>query len=73
VERQIPLSIDNSLAVRPGASLWLDVDRRFAVNIGASYLVTRPRVRVLQDGEIRTRSLRVDAILINTGIVYKIF
>jgi hypothetical protein len=72
-EREIPLSISNSVAVRPGASLWLDVDRRVAVNIAASYLVTRPRVRVLERGEIRTRSLRADALLITTGLVYKLF
>ena len=72
-EREIPLSIGNSFALRPGASLWLDVDRRFAVNVSASYLMTRPPVRVLELGEIRTRSLRADAILINTGIVYRIF
>lgn len=72
-EREIPLSISNSFAVRPGASLWLDVDRRVAVNIAASYLITRPRVRLLERGEIRTRSLRADAFLINAGIVYKLF
>jgi hypothetical protein len=72
-EPEIPLSISNSFAVRPGTSLWFDVDRRFAVNIAASYLMTRPRVRVLADGEIQTRSLRADALLINAGIVYKLF
>jgi hypothetical protein len=72
-ERDIPLSIGNSFAVRPGVSLWLDVDRRMAVNVAASYLMTRPRVRVLELGEIRTHPLRADAILINAGIVYKIF
>jgi hypothetical protein len=67
------LSISSSFAVRPGISIWFDVDRRFAVNIAASYLMTRPRVRVLADGEIRTRSLRADALLINAGLVYKLF
>jgi hypothetical protein len=72
-EPETPLSISNSVAVRPGASLWFDVDRRIALNIAASYLMTRPRVRVLERGEIRTRSLRADALLISTGIVYKLF
>jgi hyperosmotically inducible periplasmic protein len=70
---EIPLSIAHSLALRPGASMWLDIDRRFAVNIAVNYLMTRPRARVLERGEVRTRSLRADAILINTGVVYKIF
>lgn len=70
---EIPLSIAHSFAVRPGASMWLDIDRRFAVNIAASYLMTRPRVRLLESGEMRTRSIRADTTLINTGIVYKIF
>ena len=72
-ERTIPLSIGNSFAVRPGVALWFDVSRRIAVTVGGSYLMTRPRVQLLEDGEIRTRSLRADALLINTGIVYKIF
>jgi hypothetical protein len=70
---EIPLSIAHSLALRPGASMWLDINRRMALNISASYLMTRPRVRVLERGEVGTRSLRADAILFNTGIVYKIF
>jgi hypothetical protein len=73
VDNQIPVSIAHSFAVRPGASLWLDLNRRMAVNIAASYLMTHPRVRVLDRGELRTRSLRANAILFNTGIVYKIF
>ena len=72
-EPEIPLSISNSFAVRPGTSLWFDVDRRFAVNIAASYLMTRPRMRMLTHGEMQTRSLRADALLINAGIVYKLF
>jgi hypothetical protein len=72
-EPEIPLSISSSFAVRPGISMWFDVDRRFAVNIAASYLMTRPRVRVLAQGEVQTRSLRADALLINAGIVYKLF
>ena len=72
-ESQIPLSISRSFAVRPGASLWFDINRRFAVNIAASYLMTRPHVRVLAPGEIQTRSLRADALLVNAGLVYKLF
>ncbi len=70
---EIPLTIGNSLAVRPGVSLWLDLDRRIAINLSGGYLMTRPRLRVLHEGQIRTRALRADAILINAGIVYKIF
>jgi hypothetical protein len=72
-EGDIPLSIAHSFAARSGASMWIDIDRRLAVNIGANYVMTRPRVRVLERGEVRTRSLRADAILFNAGIVYKLF
>jgi hyperosmotically inducible protein len=72
-EQQIPLGVANSLAVRPGLSFWFDISRRFAVNVGGSYLVTRPRVRLLENGQPATRSLRADAMLVNTGLVYKIF
>ena len=70
---RIPLSIAHSFAVRPGASLWIDLNRRIAVNMAATYLITRPMVRVLDRGELRTQPLRANAILFNTGIVYKIF
>ena len=70
---EIPLTIGNSLAVRPGASLWFDLSRRIAFNLASGYVITRPRVRVLEEGQVRTRGLRADAFLINTGIVYKIF
>lgn len=72
-EPEIPLSISSSFAVRPGISMWFDVDRRFAINVAANYLMTRPRVRVLARGEIETRSLRADVLLINAGLVYKLF
>lgn len=73
VEREMPLSVGNSLAVRPGSSFWFDIDRRFALNIAGSYVMTRPRVRVLENGQLRTRSLRADTVLISSGLVYKIF
>jgi hypothetical protein len=71
---EIPLSIDTSVAVRPGVSLWFDMSRRVAINISGSYLVTRPRVRLLrEDGTLHSRAVRADAVLLGTGIVYKLF
>jgi hypothetical protein len=67
------LDVRNSLAWRPGASLWMELSRRTAVNVSIGYLVTRPRLGLLDNGVVRTRTLRGDTTMLNTGVVYKLF
>jgi len=67
------LAVDRSLALRPGASIWFDVDDRIAINVFTGYLLTRPRARFLEDGVVVTRSLRADTVIVKAGVVYKVF
>jgi hypothetical protein len=67
------LDVDNSLAWRSGLSFWLDATDRIALNVFGGYLVTRPEVTVLDQGETLTRRLRADTVLITAGMAYKIF
>jgi hypothetical protein len=67
------LSVNHSLAWRPGVSFWLDVDDRVALNLFTGYLVTRPRITMVEGGLILERRLRADTLLVSAGVAYKIF
>lgn len=67
------LEVSDSFAWRPGLSLWFEASRRIAVNVSAGYLVTRPTLTWLEDGQVTTRTLRADTTMISTGVVYKLF
>jgi len=67
------LNVRNSVVARPGVSLWFDVSRRAAFNVSANYVITRPRFSVLEDGRVLSRTLHADAVLLSTGVVYKLF
>jgi hypothetical protein len=69
----VALAIDNSFAWRPGASFWYDASDRIAFNVFTGYLVTRPTLKVLEQGETRTRPLRADTVVVSAGLVYKLF
>ncbi len=67
------LAIDRSVAWRPGVSFWFDANDRVAFNVFTGYLVTRPTVTVLENGETHTRPLRADTIVLSAGAAYKVF
>jgi hypothetical protein len=67
------LAIDHSFAWRPGASFWFDVDDRIALNVFTGYLVTRPRVTMLDAGEPIERTLRADTLMVSAGVAFKVF
>ena len=67
------VEIDNSLAVRPGVSLWLDLNSRAAFNVFTGYVITRPEVTFLESGQFTRRALRADTAVFSIGLVYKVF
>jgi hyperosmotically inducible protein len=67
------LDVSDSFAWRPGVSLWVDLSRRTALNVSAGYLVTRPRLSVLDDDRVQPRAFRGDAVILSTGVAYKLF
>ena len=69
----LALEVDNSLALRPGVSLWLDVNSRVAFNVFTGYVMTRPQVTFLENGQFVSRPVRADAAVLNVGLAYKVF
>jgi hypothetical protein len=67
------LTVRHSLAWRPGFSLWIDVDDRVALNLFTGYLVTRPRMTLVEAGEIVDRRVRADSLVVSAGVAYKVF
>jgi hyperosmotically inducible protein len=70
---QIALDVDNSLALRPGVSLWLDLNSRVAVNFFSGYVFTRPQMTFLENGAFVKRQMRADTAVFDVGVVYKLF
>ncbi len=71
--REVPVSISSSPAVRLSSSMWFDLNARLALGLSAGYVVTRPRLTSIEDDVVTRRVLRGDALLIETGMVYKLF
>lgn len=69
----LALAVDNSFALRPGASLWYDINSRTAFNVFVGYLITRPGMTFLEGGQFVRRSLRADAALVSVGLAWKLF
>ena len=69
----LALEVDNSLAVRPGVSLWVDLNSRAAFNVFAGYVMTRPQVTFLERDEFTKRALRADTGVFSVGVAYKVF
>ena len=69
----LPLEVDNSLAVRPGVSFWLDLNSRAAFNVFTGYVITRPEVTFLEGGQFTRRALRADTAVFSIGLAYKLF
>ncbi len=69
----LALEVDNSLAIRPGLSLWLDLTNRVALNVFTGYVITRPQMTFLENGQFARRSVRADTAVLNVGMAYKVF
>jgi len=69
----LALAADNSFAMRPGASLWYDINSRTAFNVFAGYLITRPGLTFLEGGQFVRRSVRADAAVRSVGMAWKLF
>lgn len=69
----LALDVDNSFAMRPGVSLWYDINSRIAFNAFGGYVITRPGMTFLEDGQFARRSVRADATVLSVGLAYKLF
>jgi len=69
----VPVEVGNSLAWRPGVSVWFDLGRRFALNVSGGYVMTRLRITVLEGGRLVKRDERGDTAVVHGGLAYKLF
>ncbi|HUE87926.1 MAG TPA: BON domain-containing protein [Vicinamibacterales bacterium] len=69
----LALEVDNSVAARPGVSLWVDLNSRAALNVFTGYVITRPQITFLEHGAFVRRSVRADTAVFNVGLAYKVF
>jgi hypothetical protein len=69
----LPVEVDNSLAWRPGVSLWYDLSRRTALNLTVGHVFTRLRLTVLEEGRLEKRSTRGDTTIVHAGLAYRLF
>ena len=69
----LAVDVRNSLAWRPGISVWIDTGRRTAANVSIGRLMTRLKVTYMEDGLIEQRSLNGHATMLSVGLAYKLF
>jgi hypothetical protein len=67
------LRAENSLAWRAGLSASYEASSRVALTSFLGYLVARPRLTMLTDGQLDTHVVRADTVLLSVGVLYKVF
>jgi hyperosmotically inducible periplasmic protein len=70
---RIAIEVGNSLVWQPGVSVWIDVNRRAAVNLSMGYVLTGLRVTFLENGHLVKHDVNGDTAIIHAGIAYKLF
>jgi hypothetical protein len=70
---RLAIEVGNSLVWRPGVSVWVEVDRRAAVNLSLGYVVTGLRVTFLENGQLVKRDVTGDTAIVHAGVAYKLF
>jgi hypothetical protein len=69
----MPVGIDNSLAWRPGVSVWIDTGRRTSLNVSLGRVMTSPRVTFVENSQFRIRTLSADTTILFVGLAYTLF
>ena len=71
--RAVTIHTSNTFAMRPQASVWINVSKRVGVNLTAGYVVARPQLSIRSSlGEENVR-LRANVIAVSSGLVFKVF
>jgi hypothetical protein len=69
----LPVEVGNSFVWRIGASTWVDVGRRVALNVSTGYLFTGLRFTVVEGGRLQRRHESGDTTVLHIGVAYKLF
>jgi hypothetical protein len=67
------IDVSNTIAVRPGVSLWYDFNKKIGVNVGANFTSARPKLTVTSARGTDVRRLHADMFSVRVGMVYSIF
>lgn len=70
---RLAVSVRNSLAWRPGVSVWIDTGRRTSLNLSVGRVMTRVRVTFIDDGRIDQQELAAHSTLMSVGLAYRVF
>jgi hypothetical protein len=70
---RLVVGVGNSFVWRPGVSMWIDANRRVAVNLSGGYAVTRMPITFLENGQLLQSHLRADTTILHAGVAYKLF
>jgi hypothetical protein len=71
--RSVDLEVTNAPAFKPGVAVWLDVGPSLGILASAGYLVLRPEITLLTDTDRQAGRWRADAVVLQVGVVYRIF
>ena len=69
----LAVEVKNSLAWRPGVSVWFDVNRRLAANVSTGYVVTAFDLTVLDGGRLAKHRTSGSTLMLRGGLAYKVF
>ena len=69
----IAVEVANSFIWRPGVSVWIDLNRRAAVNLSMGYAFTGLNVTFLESTQLVQRNVPGDTTIAHAGMVYKLF
>ncbi len=67
------IAVGHSFVWRPGAAVWLDVTRRFGINVFGGYLFTSPEVTFASDTSIAAERVDASSAVVSVGVAYWIF
>ena len=69
----LPVEVENSFAWRIGASVWIDLNHRLALNVSTGYLMTGLRFTILERGRLDRFDASGDTTVLHLGVAYKWF
>jgi len=69
----LTLHTSNTFVLRPQTSVWINLSKKFGVNLTTGYVIARPRLTVRSSLGEESLRLRADMIVVSSGLVYKIF
>jgi hypothetical protein len=71
--QSVTLSTPNTFVVRPGVSVWHDVNRKIGLHMSSTFMVARPLAVVDSTRGRDERRIRADMFQVTAGLAYSIF